>query len=165
MSSAHDAHGASAHAHDDHDVFDGEPAHELSPGEPRSPNWLPALGLALFTLAGVYMLSGGDSNATGLTPPRPLPVEPAALAVHAAPERPARAAPPVRADAAPPGSGSVRKLTPDQIEELRKKMEEARGKGAGPGAPSADAAAKGAPGKAAPAAKGAPAKGPAPKRK
>lgn len=132
MSSAHDAHGASAHAHDDHEAFDGEPAHELSPGEPRSPAWLPALGLAFFSCVAVYMLAGSDASA-GSAPPKPLtPPEPAVTAAVPAPM------PPQPRAAAPSGS-AVRRLSPDQIEQVRKRVEDARAKGqAAPGGRPAD---------------------------
>ena len=125
MSSAHDAHGASAHAHDDHDAFDGEPAKELSPGEPRSPAWLPAVGLMFFSCVAVYMLAGSDP-AGGAAPPKPLeaPPQPVVMPAHPMPAQ--------RADAAPAGSGgALRKLSPEQLEEVRKKIEEARAKGGG----------------------------------
>jgi hypothetical protein len=147
MSSAHDAPGASAHAHDVHDdqhAFDGEPARELSPGEPRSPNWLPVVGVALFSLVGVYMLSGGDGPAAALTPPRPLPVEaapapapppaPPPAATATARSAPAQYPVPPLGDVAPAGSG-VRKLSPDQVEQLKKRIEEARSKGQLPARP------------------------------
>jgi hypothetical protein len=143
MSSAHDAPGASAHAHDDHDAFDGEPARELSPGEPRSPSWLPVVGVALFSLAGVYMLSGGDGPAAALTPPRPLPVEaaptpppppPPPAATATARSAPAQYPVPPLGDVAPAGSG-VRKLSPDQVDALKKRIEEARAKGQLPARP------------------------------
>lgn len=124
MSSAHDAHGASAHAHDDHPAFDGEPAHELSPGEPRTPGWLPAVGLALFSCVAMYLLAGGDSAAAP-PPPAPVKLQPAAAPVAAQPP-PRRAAP--DGTAAPAGS-AMRKLTPDQIDQLKKRIEEARAKG------------------------------------
>ncbi|MFT3773472.1 MAG: hypothetical protein QM820_49480 [Minicystis sp.] len=145
MSSAHDAHAAPAHAHDDHDAFDGEPAKELSPGEPRSPSWLPAVGLVLFSLAGVYMLSGGDGPTSSLAAPRPLPVEPATNAAAVAPQpqrnpaanAPQFPAPPSRPEAAPSPSGSagVRKLTKEQVDELKKKIGDARAKGLVPTRP------------------------------
>ena len=125
MSSAHDAHGASAHAHDDHDAFDGEPAKELSPGEPRSPAWLPAVGLALFSCVAVYMLASGDAPASSAVAVKPL-VAPEA---HA----PAAAAPAARRGAPAPAGSGLRKLSPQQMEEMKKRIDEARAKGMLPG--------------------------------
>lgn len=132
MSSAHDAHGAPAQASHDHDHFDGEPATELSPGEPRTPSWMPALGLAFFTVAAVWLLvSSSDGTTGGVTPPPALK--------PAAPELPAAAAPapmprPVDPGAAPTGSApGMRKLTPAQVEDLKKRIEEARQRGVIPG--------------------------------
>ena len=48
MSSA-PAHGPDTH--DDH-AFTGEPVQVLSPDEPRTPGWIPLLGIAFFTDAG-----------------------------------------------------------------------------------------------------------------
>jgi hypothetical protein len=143
MSSAHDAHAAPAHAHDDHEVFDGEPTRELSPGEPRSPAWLPALGAAIFAAAAVYMLTGNDPAAAGTTPAAKTPTEAAPT-----PPQPAQPAQPVQVQPAQPqpaGSaqpGDVRKLSPDQVKELQKKIEEARAKGALPTRPTARPAAQ-----------------------
>jgi hypothetical protein len=120
MSSAHDAHGASAHAHDDHDAFDGEPAKELSPGEPRSPAWLPAVGLAFFSCVAVYALAGGDPQGGNAPAPKAVEVHPQQHAVAPTP------VPAPRPAAAP--AGSVRRLSPDQIEAVRKRIEEARAK-------------------------------------
>lgn len=61
------AHGESQkHGHDDHGHhdFDSSPAKELSPGEPRSPSWLPILGACLFLVGGVYFLVGQTSAST-----------------------------------------------------------------------------------------------------
>jgi hypothetical protein len=127
MSSSHDAHGASAHGHDDHDHFDGEPAKELSPGEPRTPSWLPALGLALFAAASVWLLSGNDAPAEG---------QPAAEPAKAAAAEPAPAPAPAprgtaaaamgRGEATPPGPPAIRKLPPERQAELQKVIAEAQ---------------------------------------
>ena len=131
MSSAHDAHGAATPAHHDHDHFDGEPTNELSPGEPRTPGWLPALGLALFTAAAVWMLVGSDAEGAGSAQ---LAAEQKPIAAAPAPEAPAAAEPIMRprpqAGAEPQPAGSaVRKLTPQQVDDLKKRIEEARAKG------------------------------------
>ncbi|MBI4705546.1 MAG: hypothetical protein HY744_31010 [Deltaproteobacteria bacterium] len=47
-----------------HGVFDPEPTKTLAEGEPHTPAWLPLLGLALFGLAALYALFGGDEDAT-----------------------------------------------------------------------------------------------------
>jgi hypothetical protein len=122
MSSAHDAPLGSAHSHQAHDAFDGEPATTLPADEPRSPAWLPLLGLALFVGAGVYFLVGGDNpgGATTKLAPMELPAPPAP-----------QAAPPA---GQPPAEG-LRKMTPQQMEELHKKVEDARAKGFLPGQP------------------------------
>jgi len=117
MSAAHDAHGGSAHshdaptAHDAHNAFDGEPATTLPAGEPRTPGWLPVLGLALFVSAGVYFLVSGDHAEGAAQKLAPM-------------ELPAPAAPPV----AQAGADSIQKMSPQQIAELRKKIEDARAK-------------------------------------
>ncbi len=49
--------GADSHAHE---VFDAEPVQQLSEEEPRSPLWLPALGIALVVLSGLYLALGDD---------------------------------------------------------------------------------------------------------
>jgi len=53
---------ASGAGHDGHEAFDGEPVQELSEGEPRSPLWLPALGIALFVVFGLYLAMGDDDE-------------------------------------------------------------------------------------------------------
>jgi len=128
MSSAPDAPAAPAPAHDDHEAFDGEPARELSPGEPRSPGWLPALGAAFFAAAAVYMLTGNDSAAAGAVAAPEAKPSPPSEAVPAPPEAhgPAGAA---------PGGTAVRKMSPEQVRELQKKIEEARAKGGIPQRP------------------------------
>jgi hypothetical protein len=45
---------------------------ELDPDEPRTPLWLPLLGLALFLSALVYFLASGDEPAAdSAAPPEP----------------------------------------------------------------------------------------------
>jgi len=128
MSSADDAHGASAHAPDAHDahVFNAEPVDTLPADEPRTPGWLPLLGLGLFVSAGVYFLVTGDhADATPKLTPMDMPAPPAPPQAAA---QPAHVAP-----AAPPGADGLRKMNPQQMEELRKRIEAARTKGAPPG--------------------------------
>src|SRR4051794_36518334 len=125
MSSAPAAHVA--HAHDAHDAhaFDGEPVTELAPDEPRTPGWLPALGLALFVGAAVVALAGGSDPGEGkaaqpaATAAAPPAEEPARQPV-AMPVRPPSAAPPAAGTAPPAGAGNsvLKRLTPDQIAKI-----------------------------------------------
>jgi hypothetical protein len=130
MSPAHDAPGAMAHAHDDHEAFDGEPASTLSPGEPLTPGWLPLLGLGLFTaLAIVVLAAGGGDQATAavaISPPAPQAAAREVKAPSPAPELKAQAMPP---SPDPAGAGGLHKLSSKQIEALKKKIEEAKAKG------------------------------------
>lgn len=59
---------------------------ELDPDEPRTPLWLPLLGLSLFIAALIYLL-------TGQKPPEPTP-SPETSASAAAPAPPPTPAPP-----------------------------------------------------------------------
>ena len=63
------------------------------PDDPSSPLWLPALGAALFLLAGIWWLAFGNDE------PKPAPVDQAA---SAAPSASASAAPSASAAAAQP---------------------------------------------------------------
>jgi hypothetical protein len=108
MSSAPHAHDDDSHGH----AFTGEPIRELPADEPRTPGWLPVLGVALFTLAAVYVLAGHATAEGG---------DGATNAVATAQADAPRTAAPVRAEtvrAAPVGSGAapnIRPLSPDQI--------------------------------------------------
>ncbi|WP_437732847.1 hypothetical protein [Sorangium sp. So ce1335] len=180
MSTAHqETHAAAAHDASDHHGFDAEPARALPADEPPTPNWVPALGLAVFVVAGVTFLamsSGDDATGTGKAAPadarpaaaanaRPAGARPAAPhgahpeGAHDHPhpgadqpppgrrlrlpgERPTpptgpaagaaaetmRAAEALRGPAAP-GTANLRKLTPEEVERVRKQMQEARQKG------------------------------------
>jgi hypothetical protein len=114
-----------AHAHDDHETFDGEPAKTLSPGEPQTPGWLPLVGLALFTALGIALLAGagGGDQASGAvtTKPAEAPASPPPVQAQAVPQSPQ-----------PAGTGALHKLSSAQIEGLKKKIEEAKAKGALP---------------------------------
>ncbi|AUX37148.1 MULTISPECIES: hypothetical protein [Sorangium] len=161
MSTAHqEAHAAAAHDVSDHHGFDGEPARALPADEPPTPNWVPALGLAVFAVAGVLFLAmSSDGDAAAQAAPagaRPVPADarpaaarpapgadarpagarpvaptgpgsgPAAAAVRPAAERAGQG----RADgAAAPGPANLRKLTPQEVEAVRKRIE-GRQKGA-----------------------------------
>jgi hypothetical protein len=103
MSAAPPAHGPVGHdgpaGHDDHG-FTGEPVQVLAPDEPRTPGWLPLLGAALFTALAVFLLVTHGGSPAG-----------AAGGATAGAE----------ATAAP--------VSPEQLQELRKRVDEARAKG------------------------------------
>jgi len=62
-SHAHDEHAGHEEGHDDHGH--GPPP----PPEPKSPMWLPALGAALFLLAGMlWLLTSGQAPAASEPP-------------------------------------------------------------------------------------------------
>ncbi|WP_437811270.1 hypothetical protein [Sorangium sp. So ce1078] len=175
MSTAHqEAHAAAAHDVSDHHGFDGEPARALPADEPPTPNWIPALGLAVFAVAGVTFLAmssdGGAADQAAPAGARPVPADarpatganarPATTAgarpapganarpAPGADARPARARPvaptgpesgpaaeTMRAAAAEheghghaaapaaPGPANLRKLTPQEVEAVRKRMD------------------------------------------
>lgn len=112
MSSAPEAHG-----HDAHEAFTGEPVQELAADEPRTPGWLPLLGIGLFTAAAVVFLAGRDSAAGAAKP------EPVAPAAAPQPAAPAPAPPPPSASARP------RQLSPEQIKQLQKRADDMKAKG------------------------------------
>jgi hypothetical protein len=104
-----------------HADFDGEPATELPSDEPHTPNWVPVLGLCLLLAAAVYWVATGASAAPAPAAQaeptaRPAAAVPAATAPIARPGAPGAVAP---ASARPP-------MTPEQAEQLRKRVEEAR---------------------------------------
>jgi pyruvate/2-oxoglutarate dehydrogenase complex dihydrolipoamide acyltransferase (E2) component len=124
----HEAGGDDA-AHDHH-AFDPEPIRELPPDEPQTPLWLPALGLVLLVIFGIY-LALGDGEAPG-------------EGVSATAEAPADAtAPAAAAPAAPPAQGAgepaprpLDQLSPEQrqaLEERVRNLREQRQPGAPPG--------------------------------
>lgn len=148
MSAAHDAHAdASAGHHDAHDHFDNEPATELGADEPRTPNWVPYLGLALFFSAGVAMMvcSGED---------KPTADKPAtAGVVQAAPPptpqgqpmpqaRPAMIQPGQAGQPGQPANNPLQQISPEQREQIQKLIEQQRQRqgGAAPGTPPGGAA-------------------------
>jgi hypothetical protein len=141
MSNAHqDPRAVAAHDADAH-AFDGEPARALPADEPPTPLWVPALGLALFVVAGVAFLAGNAPDA----PAQPAPARGAAEAERhpaskPAEQKPAAAAPqPIQRPApgaaapgaAPSGvpSANIRKLTAEEVDAMRKRIMEARQKG------------------------------------
>jgi hypothetical protein len=116
------AHGAASHAHDH--AFDGEPIAVLPADEPHTPSWLPLLGLALFVSAAVAWLALGDASpAAPATQAKP---ELTAAAVVPPPPPPPRA--PVAPAARPSGSAGIGNLTPEQLADLRKRIDEMRSK-------------------------------------
>jgi hypothetical protein len=136
MSAAHDAHAdASAGHHDAHDHFDNEPATELGADEPRTPNWVPYLGLALFFAAGVAMLLSGDDEKAAAD--KPVAAAPAEPAIQAAPQvqpmpnnQPRPAIPLQPGQPGQPGAGAeanpLKRLSPEQAKELQKLIEQRR---------------------------------------
>ncbi|MFO0758992.1 MAG: hypothetical protein U0359_21040 [Byssovorax sp.] len=114
-------HGAASHAHD----FDGEPIAVLPADEPETPAWLPALGLVLFVTAAIAWLAHGDAPATQGTDAKPTLT---AAAVVAPPQPAQPAQPPPTPAARPSGSGGLGNLSPEQLAELRKRIEEMRSK-------------------------------------
>lgn len=111
MSNTHEASAHAAHAA--HDDFDPEPPTRLSPGETPSPWWLPILGVTFFTVAALMALASGGEEAAASDA-----VAPAALVEGAAP---AEAAAPSE-DAREKAINIARKLTPEQIDAIRKRM-------------------------------------------
>jgi hypothetical protein len=142
MSAAHDAHADASAAHDAHDHFDNEPATELGADEPRTPNWIPMLGMALFFIAGItWLFSGGEDKPTE---DKPAGVEAAAVA-QPTPPTPApqlRPAPLNAAPAQPGQANALNKLSPEQAKELQKQIDARRAaQGNQPAAPKQPAAA------------------------
>jgi hypothetical protein len=123
MSSAPDAPAHDAHA--DH-AFTGEPVQQVAPDEPRTPGWLPLLGVALFTTAAVALLvsHGAESAApaadVAAKPDQAQPV------VTAAAVKPRMAPPAAPQPAAPPGTG----IAPDRAQQVRKALDALKAKGA-----------------------------------
>ena len=121
----HDDEHDAADAHHDHD-FDGEPAKELSPGEPHTPNWVPLVGVAVFVAGALFLVTQREAappDAAGAKPPTP------AAQTVAQPQQPQPR--PIQAQPRPAPAGSdspLKKLTPDQIKDLQKRVQEAREK-------------------------------------
>jgi hypothetical protein len=132
-------HDSAAHAHDAHDDFDPEPATELSPGEPKSPSWLPLLGVGLFLAGGIWFLARGGDEKNGAAPSASASVSAAAAPVKAPPATPAR--PAVTGGTRAPGGASnapPEMLDREKQKKLQEMLRERRGAGsAAPGAPPA----------------------------
>lgn len=127
MSTSHAA--GPVHEHDD---FDPEPTNELSPGEPRTPLWLSGLGAALFLLAAVYFLLP-DKEAAPTVGAATVAAEVVAPALEQ-PEPAIRPVTPRRPEAPTQeeGASAVKRLSPEQLAELRKRVEQMRQQGAVP---------------------------------
>jgi hypothetical protein len=120
------AHGAAGH-HDDHHDFDNEPARELPADEPRTPAWIPVLGLAIFFLGAVAWLwssSNGDEDKTSAASDKPAAA--AQQQAQPAPQPvPDQGAQPGQARPMPPsiGSGGIRQLSPEQARQIQQQIE------------------------------------------
>jgi hypothetical protein len=127
--------GSGGHSEHDHEVFDAQPATELSPGEPETPLWVPVVGLTFFVLVGIWWSLGDDEETTGAAP-----TATASAVAKAPPARvPDRARAPIRPPSRPgaPPAGTARptvkgRLNPEQIEMLKKRIEAQRKEGATP---------------------------------
>jgi len=123
MSAAHDAHADHDAGHHDH--FDNDPIQELPAEEPRTPGWIPVLGLALFFLAGTAWLVMGGSDDSDKPKAEAANVEaaPAAAPAPPPPNPAAQQAAPARPAPMPIGSGGLRQLTPEQAAQIQKQIE------------------------------------------
>lgn len=122
MSASHDASTSSAHAvHADHHhahAFDGEPVKVLPPDEPRTPGWVPLLGVLLFVVGGVAVLLSGDDASPGATPEK-----------TSAEARPSPQAAEARPPAAQPPGGTppaLQRLSPEAMKAAQQRLDEAR---------------------------------------
>jgi hypothetical protein len=139
MSDGHDhEHDDAADAHDHHD-FDGEPAKELGPDEPHTPGWVPLVGAALFVAGAVFLVTQREPTPAGASGAKEGAAAAPQTAAAAPQPRPApqpRAVPPPRPAAGAPGQPqpgatglpNVKKLTPDQVQDLQKRINEAKQK-------------------------------------
>jgi hypothetical protein len=124
-SGSHAAHAAADHDH----AFDGEPIDELPADEPRTPGWIPVLGIVLFVTAAVGFLATRESAEQ---PAAPAP-ERAAVEAPAAPPpplpQPQRIAQPIApSPAAASADAALRRLSPDQLRALQKQIETMKAK-------------------------------------
>lgn len=124
MSDAHEKdHDGAADAHHDHD-FDGEPARTLGPDEAPTPGWVSGVGAAVFALAGVYFLVGGSEPAApGKSAPAAQAAPPPAATQVGATALPAR--PPSGAPSGAAAVDALKKMSPDQMKDLQRRIQEA----------------------------------------
>jgi hypothetical protein len=130
MSSQHQGSGDGGKdtAHDADHAFDGEPVKALAADEPKTPGWLPLLGIALFIILGVYAIAGERDERAAFTPPTRVAVaaQPAASAAGAG----SAAARPRRNINIPRPSVSAaaprKRLSPEEIQALKKRLEDAK---------------------------------------
>lgn len=127
MSSHSDDHSDSdaVEAHEgahDHHGFDPEPVSEIADEEPRTPMWMPAVGVTLLVLFGLYLALGDDEAPTDETAP--------AMTTWAAPGNAAES--PDGPDAKGPPTPS-----PAQVQQIQQKIQQfqAQQKGRAPGRP------------------------------
>ncbi len=129
-SGSHDTHAATDHDH----AFDGEPTDVLPADEPRTPGWLPVLGIVLFVTAAVAFLATRDDNAKAAAS---APANAAVEAPVPPPQRPQQAAAPTPSPAQSGADAALRRLSPEQIRTLQKQIEGMKAKQAGAAAPPA----------------------------
>ncbi|MEP7119784.1 MAG: hypothetical protein ABJE95_02695 [Byssovorax sp.] len=130
-SGSHDTHAAADHDH----AFDGEPTDELPADEPRTPGWLPALGMILFVVAATAFLATRETPAPTDAPApekaaAAAPVAPAPLPPQQRIAQPMAAPAPAGSDAA----AALARLSPEQRAALQKQLEIMKAKAAANGA-------------------------------
>ncbi len=115
-------------AHDHHHDFDPEPTRVLPPDEPRTPLWVPLLGLALFAVAGTWALlfSGDSSEGAASQKSETTKAVPADLPVQPVTPPPQLRVP---APGAAPSVPSVQRLSPEQAKALQERLEQMRNQG------------------------------------
>lgn len=127
MTTAHAEPSAGDHAHDDDHAhaFDGEPIKTLPADEPRTPGWLPALGLVLFVAAGVaYLVTSGDTPSGDAAPAKAAQQQAAAPSLGQAPApQPAQPAPDAQA-----GAAAAAKLSPEQLKQIQQLLQQEQAK-------------------------------------
>jgi hypothetical protein len=119
--------------HGDAHALDLEPATTLSPGEPSTPGWVPAVGLALLLSSAVYLLvSNRDDTGAVKGEAAPTKPTPAAVAPAAPSPQPGTAQ---RGTSAGAGQQQPIPLSPEQLATARKRLEDASKRGALPPPP------------------------------
>lgn len=132
MSDGHDHdHDDAADAHHDHD-FDGEPAKELPPDEPHTPGWVPLVGAAVFVVGAVFLVTQREAAPPGSEDGKPATAQTVAAPQQPRPAQPVQAQPrpaqPGQAQPAGSDAANVKRLTPDQIKDLQKRIQDAKQK-------------------------------------